>query len=240
MFSAVDAREVLLVLDPGHGGYDQGGWSGDGFRLGDRFVPEDAYTYDIAKRVEMRAKENGWSVAFTVRDIKQKECILDSDENTILPPRDTLIFNLSPPYRTVRSGREGLERRVRITKNLARSFPDAVKIFVSIHIDLAKPFVQGIQTFTVPEAHSLALARSIADFAKLRGLEFSVRGKIFPAINSRRHLFVLRRGVLAPRVLIEVGNFYNPRDQRLALRSSGREQYADIIVSAIEKYLRNR
>ncbi len=236
--STVFAHEVLLILDPGHGGSDHGGWSGDGFKFGNGYVAEDAYTFDVAKRVEAKAKEKGWVVAFTVRDKLVSDHVADSDEYNILPPRRNLIFNLPLPYEIVHRGRDGLGKRLSVTRRLNREYRGAIQIFVSLHIDLTEPYVQGMHIFTGGIKNSNEFAESIIREAREQGLGFRVRSEEKPMINEKAHLYVLRRGVITPRVLIELGNFYNPRDQLLILRSEGREKYAEVIANAIEDYVK--
>ena len=81
---------VVLILDPGHGGKDRGGYDGRGFKLDGARIPEDAYTYDIAKRVERLAVLRGWKVVFTAIDGKN-DAVIDNESGEILPPKKTRL-----------------------------------------------------------------------------------------------------------------------------------------------------
>jgi len=52
VFADISLPEMVVIIDPGHGGSDHGGYDSQGFKLNGKRVPEDEYVYDVGKRIE--------------------------------------------------------------------------------------------------------------------------------------------------------------------------------------------
>ena len=57
----IEARPAIVVIDPGHGGYDRGGMPG-------QIIPEKPYTLDTARRLARILKGDGIKVVLTRTD----------------------------------------------------------------------------------------------------------------------------------------------------------------------------
>lgn len=227
--------KVILFLDPGHGGTDQGGYDGRGFKNenGNR-IPEDGYTYDVAKRIQRLAQQNRWETIFTVFD--REDAPLDYDENRILPPKTHATYQPPFQYLHVFPGKEGLTKRLAVLTRMP-NMTDTIAIFISIHFDYAHPEFSGTRIFTSPSLSKHPFVLILAKKFSEEGLAAKFKGKITDMIDSRNQLFMLKENPVTARVLIELGNFNDPRDRALMLGSAGRERYAEIIIRAIREYM---
>lgn len=228
-------RVVLLILDPGHGGKDRGGNSNSGFKLAKARIPEDPYTYDMAKRIAALANQRGWLTAFTVKT-PEDDAIKDSDENNILPAREKMIFNLPNKKITVFRGKIGLRHRLEAVKNIVNSHRGATAIFVSLHFESAPSNRAGARIFTVWKLIKHPLIKALEKQIKDNEFQWTEDGKPEAIIRSCGYV-VIKEGTISPRVLIELGNFNNEQDRLLMLRSDGRQKYAEMIAAAIDDYL---
>lgn len=232
------AGEVLIVIDPGHGGTDRGGYNKSyGFSIDGKRYPEDAYTFDTAKRLERLAQKNGWKTFLTVVPDSPYE-IQDSMEENPLSPRKDLFYNFPDQHVRVYPGKDGLMFRLKASKRAVRDLPaDAVVIYISLHFDWASPSASGTKIFTLASLARhpfvLALDRAFHSY----GLGASFAGKTRCGIDYGPRTIVLCEGEIVPRVLVELGNINNRHDQRLILSPKGREVYAEIISRAISQYL---
>lgn len=232
-----DARP-LLILDPGHGGSDQGGYDGRGFVLGTARIPEDAYVYDIAKRIERTGKEKGWEIWFTVIDPEYRP-IANQTNDTILLPAKKMHYNEPHSHTIVYSGKEGLLKRLDAADYGYQRSKEKEAIFVSLHFDYAPDYISGAHIFTGEHQDSHQFIRILARYLKQTGLGLFTRGKEQYAIVSKNQLFMLAHNTIVPRILIELGNYNDPRDRSLILEAQGRETYARILVGAIDEYFKS-
>lgn len=233
-YQAHAGSRVMLFLDPGHGGTDQGGYDGKGFKNenGTR-IPEDGYTYDVVKRIQRLAQQNGWETVLTIAD--GQDAPLDYNENRILPAKLNAVYPLPSEPLRVFPGREGLTKRLGILYRHPAA--NAMNIFISIHFDDTRPELSGTQIFTSALLSRHPFILSLAKKFSEAGLTLQFNGKTRDAINSHNQLFILKENPIVPRALIELGNFNNPRDRALMLASAGRERYAEIIARAIHEYI---
>jgi N-acetylmuramoyl-L-alanine amidase len=229
-------RHVVLVLDPGHGGKDRGGFGERGFSHKNDMIPEDAYTYDVARRVARLAKGEGWTPVFTVV-AEDADRVPEGRDGAMLPARRQLFYNLGPQNIVVFPGKEGLRSRLLAASRAVQQFPAAVAVFISLHFDLAAPRRSGARIYTAPELVRHPFPGALAETFRERGLGYRIGNARSWSIESEDYL-VLTEGSIVPRVLIELGNFNNERDRALMFAASGRETYAEAVTEAIRRYLR--
>jgi N-acetylmuramoyl-L-alanine amidase len=249
-------KQVVLVLDPGHGGHDRGAVNGQGFDFLGQNVSEGAYTYDVAKRVERLAKEESWKIVFTITR-EERDSVFDFNEDSIIGGSEKIRFNL--PLRqqvairgkellgrsnevdrdVVTRGRDGLAMRVAASKNVLKKYPGATVIFISIHFDYADSVFSGARIFAPAGAGShpfvQALKKSFTE-AELQ-LVKPCKCSGYQFVNATNYYYLLREGVVRPRVLVELGNFNHETDRMRMLRYESREQYAEAIVRAVEAFV---
>lgn len=232
------AARPLLILDPGHGGSDQGGYDGRGFVLGTTRIPEDAYTYDIAKRIERMGKEKGWEIWFTVIDPEYRP-IANQTNDTILLPAKKMHYNEPHAHTIIYSGKEGLLKRLDAADYGYQRSKQKEALFISLHFDYAPDYISGAHIFTGEHQDSHQFVTTLTRYLKQNGLGLFTRGKEQYAIVSKNQLFMLAHNTIIPRVLIELGNYNDPRDRSLMLEAQGRETYARILVGAIDEYIKS-
>lgn len=204
------ANRVLLILDPGHGGRDRGGYNKDGFLYNGRRIPEDTYTFDVATRIETTAKAKGWETFLTVT-------------------REKPI--------AISSGKAGLRRRLDAVREALDRAPDAHALFISIHFDHAPPRVSGAKIYTAPELASHPFVKILSRTLMTHGLGYRTGHRQLDNIDTTQKFIVLVEGTVEPRVLVELGNFNHAADRARILSGSGRQRYADIVVEALNRYL---
>lgn len=229
-------RSPFLILDPGHGGKDQGGSHGKGFFFNGRYYPEDAYAYDVAKRIEALAAKRDWHVFFTVV-APTNNTIANAESGTILPKRDDLIYNLPGQEMSVFSGPMGLRLRLEAINQGVHPVAHEKVVFISLHFDYAPSRVGGAKIYTTPELADHPFIKLLAQKFKATGLGFTARGITRSAIDADEEFIVLVEGAICPRILLELGNFFHHRDRNLILSPAGRQQYAKIIVAALAEWI---
>jgi N-acetylmuramoyl-L-alanine amidase len=229
-------KQIIIILDPGHGGRDRGG-EYNGFKWMGSRVPEDPYTYDVAKRVErLLAGSPGVQTVLTVFDPDGRG-VTDSDENHILAPLKNLVYNDASRTMRVLHSKAGLLKRVRISDDAKNKHPGAVAIFIALHFNSAPDYIAGATIYASAGSRSHPFTSILADEFKKGTLQPTFRGSPKEAIVSNNKYVVLINGLFAPRLLVELGNFKNSQDRLAMLRSDGREKYAAIIVAAVNRYV---
>jgi len=226
---------AVIILDPGHGGRDLGGYAGKGFFLNGQVVSENSYAYDIAKRIERLAVGKNWVIVFTT--LSQAEISISANnEDVIIPPMANLRYNLPGKPKTPFKNKIGLILRAQIAEQALKKYPRSPKIFISLHFDYTGASGNGIRIFTAENMVRDPFILALNDQIKKAGLEYRIINRIFYSISPSRYV-VIKEGVVNPRILVELGNFNNPRDRKLMLSADGREKYANIITAAVESYL---
>jgi hypothetical protein len=190
----------------------------------------------MAKRVERRAAAKGWIVLFTVIDTRN-DVIMESDDNTILPPRKKMVYNDPEKNVVISPGKKGLLKRLAAEESILNQYPNTQIIFISLHFDHTLPIISGAKIYVPEGMKKHPFAKILATGFKEAGHRQIMGYMPMPMIEENNRLIVLREGAIARRVLIELANFNNKRDRAHILCSDGREHYAYIVVSSIEKYL---
>jgi N-acetylmuramoyl-L-alanine amidase len=217
---------LVLVLDPGHGGKDPG--SHGVFKSQNVF--EALYTFDQADRIRYFAEQRGAKVYMTIT----------GDEVTSYRnwPASKIFENTKDGYFTlddtqVVAGKSGLNKRVEFANGIARKNRGKKVVFLAIHFDSASKAATGAFVIT-PHNYKPA----IADFmvGSLNGLAASVplrtAGK-----GGEKNLQILRDGnSIRQKVLIELGNFQNEKDNWRIRDYQTRNKFAIRIVEGLQKY----
>lgn len=234
---AEKANPLLLILDPGHGGKDRGGYNKNGFRHNGQQIPEDAYTVDVATRIERIARAKGWETFFTVLPSSRDPITSSAEQEPILATRADTVYNRRGRQITVFPGATGLRLRLDAVREALDRAPDSHSVFISIHFDHALPRFSGAKIYTAPELASHPFVTILSTTLMAHGLGYrSDRGR-FDNIDTSQKFIVLVEGIVEPRVLIELGNFNNEEDRARILSAAGRQRYADIVIEALSKYL---
>ncbi|MEM6456448.1 MAG: N-acetylmuramoyl-L-alanine amidase [Acidobacteriota bacterium] len=138
-------QDILVILDPGHGGVDPGAMIGG--------VSEAVYVYDIMLRVRRKLLDTtAATVATTVQAGKDLSV---PDRDTLTRRRDHAV-QTNPPYR-IDDPRPGVHLRWYLSNSLHRKAlktngndPRKV-IFLSLHADALHPSLRGVMIY-VPSA----------------------------------------------------------------------------------------
>jgi N-acetylmuramoyl-L-alanine amidase len=234
---AEKANPVLLILDPGHGGKDRGGYNEDGFLYNGQRMPEDAYTFDVATRIETTANAKGWETFFTVIPLSRDSITPNTEQETILARRADAVYNLREKQIAVFPGKTGLRLRLDAVREALDRAPDSNSVFISIHFDYALPRLSGAKLYTAPELASHPFVKIVSKTLITHGLGYRNDHGQLDNIDTSQKFIVLVEGIVEPRVLIELGNFNNAEDRARILSGSGRQKYADIVIEALSKYL---
>jgi N-acetylmuramoyl-L-alanine amidase len=237
---AEKANPVLLILDPGHGGRDRGGYNENGFPYKGERIPEDPYTFDVATRIEATALARGWETFVTVTPFSRDSSTPQAEERTILGGRADMVYNSRASRIAVFPGKAGLRRRLDAVREALDLSPGAKSVFISIHFDYALPAVSGAKIYTAPALASHPFVRILSNTLTTRGFGYGDGHGPRNNIDTSQKFIVLAEGIVEPRVLIELGNFNNAKDRARILSSSERQRYADVLIEALSEYLLRR
>lgn len=234
---AEKANPVLLILDPGHGGKDRGGYNENGFLYNGQRIPEDAYTFNVATRIERTAKARGWETFLTVTPLSRDSLAPNTEQATILAKRADMVYNRWEKQIAVFPGETGLRLRLDAVREALDRAPDSNSVFISIHFDYALRSFSGAKIYTAPELASHPFVKILSKTLITHGLGYGNDHGQLNNIDTSQKFIVLVEGIVEPRVLIELGNFNNAEDRARILSGSGRQRYADIVIEALSTYL---
>lgn len=193
---AEKASPVLLILDPGHGGKDQGGYNKDGFLYNGQRIPEDTYTFDVATRIETTAKAKGWETFFTVTHLSRASITPNTRREGTLAKRADAVYTLREKQIAVSSGETGLRLRLDAVREALDRAPDANALFISIHFDYAPPRFSGAKIYTAPELASHPFVKILSRTLMTHGLGYRNDHGQLDNIDTTQKFIVLVEGTV--------------------------------------------
>ena len=213
---------TLVVLDPGHGGEDQGA-------LGPAGELEKNITLAVARATSTRLQAAGVMVRLT----------RDGDDGTSLGDRTALANQLeADAFVSIHANAyrgKGVRGAETYYMSVDASDADAAAAAAAENVGAAPDTVQLILWDMAHVANlnaSANLARSIQErFNELQGIKD--RG-------IRQAPFVVLTGATMPAALVEVGFLSNSADARRLTSAAGQEELARVLAEAVLAFLRNR
>ncbi len=223
-------RGLVLILDPGHGGQDPGS---HGVFNGQE-VFENEYVYDVAKRVEIFARERDAIVFKTIKDGK-----MDYHRNwaaqRVFPDNRDEYFSLDSSRVVART--KGLQKRVVFANKVKTKYPKHRVVFLSIHFDIIPDRSEGGSHILIPQNYKPKVAESlIMAFRELNSDQpIKVSGK------TVKNIFILSRlNRITEKILLELGNFLNENDNWEIRNYQTRNRYALRIIRGLEIFMKSR
>jgi N-acetylmuramoyl-L-alanine amidase len=229
-----------VVIDPGHGGTDNGTIFYDGTYA----VAEKNVTLLIARQVAAQLKAEGIDVTLTRRDDRELSLGGRTELANRLGADIFLSIHMnSTQTRTMMPGAEGVETYILNNATDASSRRLA-------HLENTVISHEGIHT---PEQEDVALIlrdmRLDANLAESKRLACNIQRNLAgsrladPRPRSSRRdrgvkqaLFHVLLGADMPSVLVEAGFLSSQRDRAIVLSAEGRQKIASSIARAIEQY----
>lgn len=220
--------ELLIVIDPGHGGKDSGAVSRSGLK-------EKEVVLDISRRLERLLTASGYNVKLT----RTTDVFISLEERTQRATEwgaDIFISihaNASPSDRTV-----GFE--IWTVRSLTREdFEDRQReknqklLFSRLNMQRRNLFLEK----TVEDMsyrHKYRASLELADVIS-KNYSHSVGNR-----GMKQSGFFVLRNTLVPSVLVEVGFLSNTREAQHLKTSSHREEIAESLADGVRAYLRGR
>lgn len=225
---------LVVVIDPGHGGSDPG--ANYNFGGSKQCVTESAYCYDIAVRLEKLLKSKGAIVFKTVKTNQIKP--IDNNPQKEIVCNSIAVFSFD--HSSVQAGVSGLAKRVSFANLKLRNFPEHKVVYISIHFDVIKKELSGARVI---------YGKNSDIFARCLKNELEIKNRLsnheYPLIKNGdkskgvKSIYVLSdKNKIKERVLLELGNFKNEADLWRIRDPKVREDYALIVTSALEKFMK--
>ncbi|MBK5215516.1 MAG: N-acetylmuramoyl-L-alanine amidase [Candidatus Pacebacteria bacterium] len=230
-----ELKGLVVILDPGHGGLDNGA---HGYFGQDKTkIIESVYCYDIALRLESLLIKKGAIVYKTINNLQIKP--INYEYNDFIKRDTNSVFSYDGT-RAV-SGLIGLSKRVEYANNKLLIYPDSKIVYISIHFDKLPNTIYG--TRIIIGNSSTKLANCLKDEFKkenfLTNHKFSI---LYNGDKTKgiKNLIVLRNtNKIKEKVLIELGNFNHENDLNRLVDCQGRDEYANIICKSLVVFMNN-
>jgi N-acetylmuramoyl-L-alanine amidase len=227
---AAPTQRPRIVLDPGHGGAQQGAISPDG-----QF--EKGIALDVAKRLKAALEKDGNEVLLT----REQDVLLALGDRVIFANKaqPDLFISLhlnSMPTRRLRAKLEGVQT---FFLSASASGEDARRVADRENADSSGA---GAPQPTDTLAFILADLRRSEAHADSARLAYAIHPRLVAASVGSDHgvqqapFFVLT-GVEAPAVLVEFGFISHPEESKKLARPEYREQLARAIADGVKAFL---
>jgi len=225
LIRALGLKIGKVVIDPGHGGHDQGTESPKG-------LLEKDLVLDIAKRVGALIEEHlGAEVIYTRSDDtfipleartalsndNKADLFLSIHANSSPIPR---IAGVETYYRSFTNAKDSLEVAARENASAQRSIAELEDV---IHTMMLGEKVEESKDFA----------------ARIQSSLFSFSTRNFPGVHDRgvkKAPFVVLNGAKAPSVLVEIGFLSNSREEALLRKPDYRQKLAEALYRGLSKY----
>lgn len=227
---AAPAPRPRVVVDPGHGGAQEGAISPDG-------QLEKTVSLDVARRLKAALEHDGVEVLLT-RD--QDVLLALADRVTFAnQARPALFVSLhlnSMPTRRLRAKLEGVQT---FFLSASASGEDARRVAEAENADsagAAAPLPNDTLAFILAD---LRRSEAHADSARLA---YAIHSRLVPASGGSDHgvqqaPFYVLTGVDAPAVLVEFGFISHPEESRKLARPEYRDRVAQAIADGVRAFL---
>jgi N-acetylmuramoyl-L-alanine amidase len=224
LIRALGLKLGRVVIDPGHGGHDQG-TEGKG-------LLEKDLVLDMAKRVGALIEDRlGAEVIYTRTDDtfipleartalandNKADLFLSIHANSSPVPR---IAGVETYYRSFTNARDAIEVAARENASSQKSIAELEDV---IHTMMLGDKVEESKDFAGRIQNSL----------------FSFSSRTFPGIRDRgvkKAPFVVLNGAKAPSVLVEIGFLSNAREEALLRKPEYRQKLAEALFRGLSKY----
>jgi len=207
--------EGTLVLDPGHGGHDQGARGPDG-------TLEKAVSLALARRVAAGLNQN-YRVVLTRTD----DYGLDITSRTAIANHEKAKIFIS-----LHTGGSFRHQATRMSVYYFEEIIDPSQDAVGEKLKPTESGEQAAPWDSVQRTHAAA-SRKLANFMQN---QFN-RHTLTTPCNLQGAPLMLLRGADMPAIIIEIGYLTNPIDEKMLKDPDSIENYAKIISSGINAYL---
>lgn len=225
LIRALGLKVGKVVIDPGHGGHDQGTESARG-------LLEKDLVLDIAKRVGALIEERlGAEVIYTRNDDtfipleartalandNKADLFLSIHANSSPVPR---IAGMETYYRSFTNAKDALEVAARENASSQKSIAELEDV---IHTMMLGEKVEESKEFA----------------SRIQSSLYTFSARNFPSIRDRgvkKAPFVVLNGAKAPSVLVEIGFLSNTREEALLHRSEYRQKLAEALFRGLSRY----
>jgi len=225
LIRALGLKIGRVVIDPGHGGHDQGTESAKG-------LLEKDLVLDIAKRVGALVEERlGAEVIYTRSDdtfipLEARTALANDNKADLFL---SIHANSSPVariagvetyYRSFTNAKDALEVAARENASSQKSIAELEDL---IHTMMLSEKVEESKDFA----------------ARVQASLFSFSAHNFPGIRDRgvkKAPFVVLNGAKAPSVLVEIGFLSNSREEALLRKPEYRQKLAEALFRGVSKY----
>lgn len=225
--AAQQERFATVVIDPGHGGDDEGARGRGG-------LVEKDLVLDVARRLGRRLEQAGLTVVLT----RSGDRFVGLEERTSLAndARGDLFVSIHANAASFRRARgvetffASLEASDDSARELASRENEAFGGEASAALERQDPLLAILGDLIATEH-----LRDSQEFAAFAQVELSKLG-LTRSRGVKQAPFVVLMGVQMPAALVEIGFVTNPEDERALGREAQRERIADALARAVRAY----